>query len=77
MRVASTAVSMVAWPDNITTGMVSCPAAFHSLSSVTPSASGIQMSSRIRDGVCLRRISRAAAAFSARRTTNPSSSRIS
>ena len=50
MRVASTAVSMVAWPDIITTGMVSCPLAAHSLSSVMPSVSGIQMSSSTRSG---------------------------
>ncbi len=48
--VASTAVSMVPCPDIITTGMVSWPLAAHSRSSVTPSLSGIQMSSSTSDG---------------------------
>ena len=48
MRVASTAVSMVAWPLIMMTGMVSWPAEAHSLSSDTPSVSGIQMSSSTR-----------------------------
>src|SRR4029453_12766437 len=43
--VASTAVSIVPCPDIMTTGIVSCPEAAHSRSSVTPSVSGIQMSS--------------------------------
>ena len=43
-RVASTAVSMVPCPDIITTGMLSCPPACHSLRSEMPSVSGIQMS---------------------------------
>ena len=50
--VASTAVSMVPWPDIITTGIVSWPAAAHSRSSVTPSVSGIQMSSSTSAGCC-------------------------
>ena len=52
MRVASTAVSMVPWPDIMTTGIVSWPLAAHSLSSVMPSVSGIQMSSSTRSGRC-------------------------
>ena len=40
MRVASTAVSMLAWPDIITTGMFSCPALAHSLSKGHPIAIG-------------------------------------
>ena len=77
MRVASTAVSMVPWPDIITTGMVSWPLAAHSLSSVMPSVSGIQMSSSTRSGRAASRAARAAAAFSAERTSWPSSVRIS
>ena len=50
IRVASTAESIVPWPDIITTGIVSRPAAAHSLSSVMPSVSGIQMSSSTRSG---------------------------
>ena len=68
MRVASTAVSMVPWPDIITTGMVSSPALAHSLSSVMPSVSGIQMSSSTRSGRAWLRNARASAAFSASRT---------
>jgi hypothetical protein len=48
--VASTAVSMVAWPLIMMTGMVSRPVVDHSLSRVTPSVSGIQMSSSTRSG---------------------------
>ena len=48
--VASTAVSMVPCPDIITTGIVSWPLAAHSRSSVTPSVSGIQMSSSTSAG---------------------------
>ena len=68
MRVASTAVSMVAWPDIITTGMVSWPFAAHSLSSVMPSVSGIQMSSSTRSGRALSRRRRASPALSASAT---------
>ena len=50
MRVASTAVSIVPWPDIITTGIVSRPEDPHSRSSVTPSVSGIQMSSSTSAG---------------------------
>jgi hypothetical protein len=77
MRVASTAVSMVPWPDIITTGMLSWPAADHSLRSVMPSVSGIQMSSSTRSGRAWLRAARAAAAFSASCTSWPSSRRIS
>jgi hypothetical protein len=77
MRVASTAVSIVAWPDIITTGMLSWPLAPHSLSSVMPSVSGIQMSSRTRSGRPASRAARASAAFSASWTSWPSSRRIS
>ncbi|MNT51630.1 hypothetical protein D3C72_1886070 [compost metagenome] len=48
IRVASTAVSMVAWPLIMITGIVSTPAVAHSLSNETPSVSGIQMSSSTR-----------------------------
>ena len=58
--VASTAVSIVPWPDIITTGIVSWPAAAHSRSSVTPSVSGIQMSSSTSAGCCRARYARAA-----------------
>ena len=68
-RVASTAVSMVACPDIMMTGIDSWPPAAHSFSSVTPSVSGIQMSSSTRSGVSLCRRARAAAAFSAVSTT--------
>ena len=64
-RVASTAVSMVPWPDIITTGIVSSPALAHSLRSVMPSVSGIQMSSSTRSGRVLLRKARASLAFSA------------
>ena len=77
MRVASTAVSMVACPDIITTGIVSCPLAAHSLSKEMPSVSGIQISRRTRSGRALALSARAAVAFSARRTLCPSSERIS
>ena len=77
MRVASTAVSMVAWPLIMMTGMVSRPAVDHSLSSVTPSVSGIQMSSSTRSGRARWRAARASAAFSASSTLWPSSLRIS
>ncbi len=50
MRIASTALSMLAWPDIITTGIVNCPLAAHSLSSEMPSVSGIQMSSSTSSG---------------------------
>ncbi|MCY1356460.1 hypothetical protein D9M69_429140 [compost metagenome] len=75
--VASTAVSMVAWPDIMMTGMVSWPCADHSLSRLTPSVSGIQISSSTRSGVPAARYSRACCAFSASSTTWPSSLRIS
>ena len=68
MRVASTAESMVPWPDIITTGMVSSPEPAHSFSSVMPSVSGIQMSSSTRSGRISLRAERAVWAFSARRT---------
>ena len=68
MRVASTAVSMVAWPDIITTGMVSWPLAAHSFSSVMPSVSGIQMSSSTRSGRPRLRSRRASPALSASMT---------
>ena len=68
MRVASTAESMVPWPDIITTGMVSKPLPAHSLRSVMPSVSGIQMSSKTRSGRISLRAERAVCAFSARRT---------
>jgi hypothetical protein len=68
MRVASTAESMVPCPDIITTGIVSRPLPAHSLSSVMPSVSGIQMSSRTRSGLISLRAERAVCAFSARRT---------
>ena len=77
MRVASTAVSMVPWPDIITTGIVSCPLAAHSLSSVMPSVSGIQMSSSTRSGRPRSRRRRASLALSASSTWWPSSARIS
>src|SRR5438094_9729151 len=77
MRVASTAVSIVPWPDIMTTGMVSCPLAAHSLSSVIPSVSGIQMSSRTRSGRARSRSRRASPALSATITWCPSSARIS
>jgi len=77
MRVASTAVSIVAWPDIITTGIVSWPPAAHSFRSEMPSVSGIQMSSSTRSGRSRPRASRAAVAFSATRTVCPSSARIS
>ena len=48
MRVASPAVSIVACPLIMSTGMVSAPFMAHSLSRVTPSVSGIQMSSSTR-----------------------------
>ena len=53
--VASTAVSIVLWPLIMTTGMVSRLVVAHSLSSVTPSVSGIQMSSSTRSGRARRR----------------------
>ena len=68
-RVASTAVSMVPWPDIITTGMVNKPAADHSLSRLMPSVSGIQISSSTRSGRAARRKARAAVAFSASLTS--------
>src|SRR2546428_6543237 len=61
----------------MTTGMVSCPLAAHSLSSVMPSESGIQMSSRTRSGRARSRSRRAAPALSATITWCPSSARIS
>ena len=76
-RVASTAESIVPWPDIITTGMFSKPPADHSLSSEMPSVSGIQMSSSTRSGRISLRIRRASAAFSASETLCPSSDRIS
>src|SRR5574338_860863 len=77
MRVASTAVSIVPWPDIITTGIVSCPLADHSFSSVMPSVSGIQMSSSTRSGRAALRAVRAAEAFSASTMSCPSSLSIS
>src|SRR5664279_2432285 len=71
--VASTAVSMVPWPLIMMTGIVSCAPAPHSLSSVMPSTSGIQMSSRTRSGRIRSRQARACAAFSASSTVWPSS----
>ena len=68
IRVASTAVSMVACPLIMITGMSSKPCEAHSLSSVTPSVSGIQMSSSTTSGRWAARNARAAAAFSARST---------
>ena len=68
MRVASTAVSMVACPDIMTTGMLSWPLAAHSLSSVMPSVSGIQISSSTRSGRPRSRTRRASAALSASAT---------
>ena len=76
-RVASTAESMVPCPDIMMTGIVSKPAADHSLSSEIPSVSGIQMSSKTRSGRFSARTLRAAAAFSASVTLCPSSARIS
>ena len=76
-RVASTAESIVPWPDIMTTGMVNKPADDHSLSSDMPSVSGIQISRRTRSGRFSLRLLRAAAAFSASRTVCPSSARIS
>jgi FixJ family two-component response regulator len=76
-RVASTAVSIVACPDIMITGIVSWPCDAHSFSSVTPSVSGIQMSSSTRSSCSRCRAARAAAAFSAVTTTWPSSERIS
>jgi hypothetical protein len=52
------AESIVPWPDIITTGMVSRPLPAHSLSSVMPSMSGIQMSSSTRSGALLARRAR-------------------
>jgi hypothetical protein len=75
MRVASTAVSMVAWPLIMMTGMVRRPPA-HSLSSVTPSVSGIQMSSSTRSYTLATRALRAWVAFSPVHAV-PSSFRIS
>jgi len=68
VRVASTAVSMVPWPDIMTTGMPSWPVAAHSLSSEMPSVSGIQMSSSTRSGRWRSRSRRASPALSASRT---------
>ena len=48
--VASTAVSIVPCPDIMMIGIVSSPAAAHSRRSVTPSVSGIQMSSSTSAG---------------------------
>src|SRR5436309_15888020 len=61
----------------MTTGMVSCPLAAHSLSKVMPSVSGIQMSSRTRSGRARSRSRRASPALSATITWCPSSDRIS
>src|SRR5256885_13145976 len=61
----------------MTTGMVSCPLAAHSLSKVMPSVSGIQMSSRTRAGRARSRSRRASPALSATITWCPSSDRIS
>ena len=57
--VASTAVSMVACPLIMMTGMLSMPVVDHSLSRVTPSVSGIQMSSSTRSGRARPRAARA------------------
>src|SRR5438477_419071 len=59
------------------TGMVSWPPVAHSLRSVIPSASGIQISSNTRSGRLCARNERAAVAFSASCTECPSSERIS
>jgi len=59
MRVASTAVSMVACPLIMITGMDSKPLLAHSLSKLTPSVSGIQMSSSTRSGRSTARTARA------------------
>ena len=77
IRVASTAESIVPWPDIMTTGIVSRLAADHSLSSEIPSVSGIQISSSTKSGRFSARTRRAAAAFSASVTLCPSSVRIS
>ena len=77
IRVASTAVSIVPWPDIMTTGIVNSPPADHSLSSDMPSVSGIQISRSTRSGRLSLRILRAAAACSASQTVCPSSARIS
>ncbi len=76
-RVASTAVSIVPCPLIMMTGIVSSPLLPHSLSRVTPSTSGIQMSSSTRSGRRRWRTARAWAAFSASSTACPSSLRIS
>ena len=68
IRVASTAVSMVPWPDIITTGILSNPALPHSLSKLIPSQSGIQISNNTKSGRCFNLASRAACAFSATET---------
>ena len=65
MRVASTAVSIVAWPDIITTGMVSCPLFDHSFNKVMPSVSGIQISKSTKSGRICSRTVRACIALSA------------
>ncbi len=68
MLVASTAVSIVPWPDIMTTGIVSSALDPHSRSSVTPSVSGIQMSSSTSAGCWRCRYARASPAFSASAT---------
>ena len=55
------------WPDIMTTGIVSWPELPHSRSSVTPSVSGIQMSSSTSAGCMRERYARASCAFSATR----------
>jgi hypothetical protein len=67
-RVASTAVSMLPWPEIMMTGHGRPPRSLHSRSRLMPSRSGIQMSSRIASGRWRRRASRAAAADSATST---------
>ena len=75
--VASTAVSIVAWPLIISTGQCNRCRTLSSFRSDTPSVSGIQMSRRIRSNgsVVIKR--RAVSAFSAVSTVYPSSERIS
>ena len=68
-RVASTAVSTVPCPDIITTGQSYPSVTDHSRSSVMPSVSGIQMSSRTRSGTWAAREVRASAASAATSTS--------
>ena len=68
-RVASTAVSIVPWPDIMMTGGSPVLTSDHSLSREIPSESGNQMSRRMRSGRRLRRDARAASAFPAMSTS--------